>query len=661
MADDPWAAFSPQAAPKAAADPWAAFSPQAAPDKPNFSWSQAITDIPHEIGQEAGSAIGAMGNLLPGRSSQGAAEHFLGTGRGVLGIPQLLASPFTGAARSLLGHGLANAEHAAGTLINPDVAAKDNPEAMYNTAKGDVDTAMSALAARGRAAGLAAPHPPPPETIGQFGVPLTEGEAQQNFDKIALERRALRGGEGNRAQDVARNFMDERNQRLGQVRDDIAQTMDPFGQRIVETPQDAAGLAGQGVRSAAQGLREIRNQRYDEMANLPGEFHASAFEGIAQRIRGELTLGDRPVIIDDRTTPIASQALQDIDNHINQLRIQNRADPFGQPSRENIIGINLAGVDQTRKRLVSFYTDARTWPPNADMRATQAVLRGFDDQVQQAIERGLFSGDDRALAALREARDAHSEYMRTYTSQGNSDDVGRVMQHILGSPQREAATPTEIANYLYGSAKVGAKGLSYRLADRLANVLGRSSPEWIGVKQGLWARLTDTAEGAADMGPQRIVNRITEFLNGDGQATAQRMFSPQERRLMSEYADVLRQTIPPPGAVNYSNNVPMLSSMRHMMTRFFMTTLGSHIGGLVGSVAGGAASLASKPVREITQARKIARSMPTLTESMRRWNQAMVQAQRAGAPGSRAVDLETANLAAHLSKLGMNFDRDQQP
>jgi len=244
--------------------------------------------------------------------------------------------------------------------------------------------------------------------------------------------------------------------------------------------------------------------------------------------------------------------------------------------------------------------------------------------------------------------------MRTFTSQGTGDDVGRVMQHILGSPYREAATPTEIANYLYGSAKVGAKGLSYRLADRLGNVLGRNSPEWIGIKQGLWSRLAEATEGTTEWGPEKVANRIGEFLNGDGRATAQRMFSEPERNMMQRYADLLRQTVPPPGAVNYSNNVPMLASLRQTVTRFFMSTLGAHIGGMVGGVAGYAAASAAKPISGIMRARKIARQMPTITESMRRWNQTMVDAQRTGMPSSPAVIAATGNLVSNLRKAGMD-------
>jgi hypothetical protein len=66
------------------------------------------------------------------------------TGKQILGVPELIASLPTGLARSVVGHLMAQGTHAIGTVIAPEIAAKDDPKAMYEAAKGDVDTAMSA-------------------------------------------------------------------------------------------------------------------------------------------------------------------------------------------------------------------------------------------------------------------------------------------------------------------------------------------------------------------------------------------------------------------------------------------------------------------------------------------------------------------------------------
>lgn len=132
----PWEQYQAAATVKG---PWEAFAaPQAAP-----SITDAVTDIPAEIGRTATGnidTIKAAGN----RGAKGPIEGLMSTGKAALAIPTLAVSPITGALRSLIGHPMAQAEHAVGSLINPEVAAKDDPQKMYETAAGDVEKALMA-------------------------------------------------------------------------------------------------------------------------------------------------------------------------------------------------------------------------------------------------------------------------------------------------------------------------------------------------------------------------------------------------------------------------------------------------------------------------------------------------------------------------------------
>lgn len=136
MAENPFADLIPQ---NAGANPFADLIPQ----KAEPSITDAVTDIPAEIKAAAGSAIDKI-KALGNRGQQGPVEGLMTTGRAALAVPELLMSPITGAARSLIGHPMAQAEHAVGSLIAPEIAAKDDPQKMYEAAKGDVDLAMSA-------------------------------------------------------------------------------------------------------------------------------------------------------------------------------------------------------------------------------------------------------------------------------------------------------------------------------------------------------------------------------------------------------------------------------------------------------------------------------------------------------------------------------------
>src|SRR5690348_15925808 len=82
---------------------------------PAPSITDAVTDIPREIGRTADTNLRAVTDNLSNRGENTSPLGFLNTGKAVLGGLGLLAAPVTGAARSLIGHPMAQAEHAVGT------------------------------------------------------------------------------------------------------------------------------------------------------------------------------------------------------------------------------------------------------------------------------------------------------------------------------------------------------------------------------------------------------------------------------------------------------------------------------------------------------------------------------------------------------------------
>lgn len=626
--------------------------------KSEFAWSRAVTDIPSEIGKEAMTNLSAINRgfnpWAEGRGKPGTLAGFFDTGRGIVSLPALAASPITGTARAVLGRTMGNIEHKIGEYIAPDVAAKQDPEKVYEDASGDVDKAMMAMAA-GRRAPRAAVNVPPPDTIGDFNVPLTRGEAAGDFNSRVIEQRALRGGMGNPAQRVAQDFMDLRNQRLEEVRGGIGREFDQFGQNVADSPSAGADLAAQAIRTEADRAKRGAQNLYDEAFARPGEFDPEAFRGIGNGIRQRLSAGTDPVIVDERLTPVAARALQDIDENIGHLRIRNDADPMGAPNPADIVGVNLRGVDQARKRLVSLAKGAQAYPPTPDTRAMQAIIGAFDGEIENAIQAGLFRGDPEVIDLLRNARGAWSDYRKTFFPQFGGDDVGRAVQKIIGRAPGYEATPTEVANYLYGATSVGAKGSSVRLAQRVRSILGENSPEWSAVRQGVWDRMTTPTEARLDWGPQKQSERIYEFLNGSGRPFAEAVFTPDERTLMRRYADLLRRMVPPPGAVNYSNNVPMLNKIVDHADHVVGATIGAKIGGIHGAAIGYGAGKGTSFLRNMANARQVAKLMPTLERSMRDWQRAQAVANRAGLPSSPATAAASANLARVAAQLGMDY------
>ena len=650
-------------------------TPQFDPSKPfedatdQSQLTAAVTDIPHEIYSAGKSALTKIGEQLNPFSEArhaayaraAAAPSLLGTmgevGNqtldtlyGVDAVPELAMSPATGASRSLIGH--------------PYSALTGIP---YEEAKRDVDTAMGALAP-GRG-GLRAPVPLPARPQeGPLGVTFSEGQRTGDLPTIRREQAALRGQLGPQAESVASDFAEQQAGQVASARQRVAEGFDPFGQQLAETPADAGAVLSQAIQNEARNRRAGVTAAYNTARDMPGEIHAGALEGIGQRIKGDLTLGPDPVIIDDELTHWASKAIQDVDNRIANLTIQNRADPFGAPNQENITGVSLNGIDQMRKRLSMFRQKAFDSGDATDLRAARAILNAFDNHIDNAVNSGLFSGDPLAVQAWNDARAAHADFRATFGGGGAKDPVGRVVQKIIGNNTVPAAIPNDVADFLYGSSGVNPSTLNVGVANRVRNILGAQSPEWSAVKQGLFSRLVDPGVGVTAWGPARIAQRMNRFLNNDGRELANAVFSPQERDTLQQFADLHRAMEVPPTGANRSETSTFMAPMMRRLSGTIGTVIGAAIGRtvvpipLAGEAIGAGAARGVGRIGDIMQARTIRRQMPLVINSMRQYQRALARAQRANAPLSQAaLSAAALNLSRALGPMGINLGMLQSP
>jgi len=516
---------------------------------------------------------------------------------------------------------------------------------------------------------LAAVAAPAAETAPRemLGVTLSEGQATRNLSQIQREQAAARGGLGPPAQKAAQAFLDKQKSELAAARDKLAREFDPYGARVAESAREAGEVVGEAVGREAQSAKSGVDTAYKEARSYPGEIHAGAFEGIGQKIKGKLTLGDEPIIIDEKLTPFANRMITEIEDNVSKLRIPNRADPFGQPSQENIVGVNLKGIDQWRKRLSAMRRDAFGSGNAADGRAAKGVLDAFDEQIDAAVKGGLFQGDSRAIAAWDAARAAHADYARTFKA-GKSDPVGRVVQKIIGDRTNDPATPEAVANYLYGAGGVNPSSLNVQVTNRMKQILGERSPEWSAVKQGLFARLTEKAEGVSEMGAKTAADRLNEFLNGNGKSMAMLLYSERERKLLKDYTDLLRHIEVPQAGANWSNTATFAGQgYRPSLTTRVLEKVGTVVGmavgaglghlampGMAGEAAGAGAAKLAGLAGQMREARAIARAMPVLKNVTRDFKTAGERAEKTPTPRNIALlTIAARNLANNLRDSGL--------
>jgi hypothetical protein len=279
---------------------------------------KAITDVPHEMYQAGAEQIGNIKNAWNEQHARHEAQavrdsgpnasffdpgamvnslkDVADTGKMVLGAASIIPSTLiAGPARSLIGHPLADAEHLVGSIINPQQAAKDNPEQMYQTAKGDVDTALSAARPHGpivkapsAPSTIAGPHeipadapsyqhpsqipvPPPPESVAntqaadEFGIKLSRGQATQDLDTIRYEDMAARGAYGKDLQDKAVPFFEKQFQDTQAAGHAVGQQTARTAP-VADTPSDAASAVGSEVADRADRARALQTQTEQQAA-----------------------------------------------------------------------------------------------------------------------------------------------------------------------------------------------------------------------------------------------------------------------------------------------------------------------------------------------------------------------------------------------------------
>lgn len=525
---------------------------------------------------------------------------------------------------------------------------------------------------------------------GPLGVTLSEGQATGDLSAIQREQAAVRGQSGPPAQQQAEKFFDQQGRQVEAARTGIAEKLDPAGQRVAETPQAAGDLVSQSMQRLAAQRKAGVTQAYDTAKSYPGEVHADAFVGLPNKIKTDLSSRGDPVIIDDKLTPHASQALKEIER-AGKLEIQNRADPRGPPKPTtetktvlsgdgyhiaddvevppNIVGVNLEGIDQIRKRLSSIRKDAFGSGNATDGRAAKAVLDAFDDHIAAAINGGQFHGDPRAIGAWNDARAFYADYAKTFTA-GKNDPIGRVVEKIIGKGGNPAAIPNDVADFMYGTAGVNPTSLNVGVVNRLKTTLGDRSPEWSAIKQGLFSRLVDAGEGSTPLGPGKVAQRLSKFLNSDGKEMAGLVFSEAERDALSKYASLMRQIEVPQAGANWSNTATFAAKALDKIGSNVGMTVGASIGMALGHTAGlpmgiaeGVGGAAGAGVAKVAgmasnamQARQIAKQMPIIGKVLTNYQNAAIAFETSQSARTAArLSLASRNLSTNLKDIGISF------
>lgn len=333
-----------------------------------------IRDVPKEIAAEAKSGAADVA-ALSRRGEMGAMEGFLSLPKAVVGAARVAFSPVTGAARSIIGHPVADAETAIGGLINPEVAKqREESGAAYEDAKKSVDTAMAAGRPTGVGPGLAPRVARPPEvpalTEGQE-VATAGGRLTQNISPVDVPRALA-------SDSVAV-------QRTGQAVRNIPIVGDSI-------PKATARLSDQLEEAAGTVAGQFGGGSGPNVAHKIGETISSQAQAEAQAAKTAAAQSDAMVLADwERSIRATEEGIAGIEQGALQRARQSLGDMSPQDMGETLIARLRQGEQEaraTKDRLygVAGQTDAAVTAESAGtVRARVAQSLENDGRVVDGV------------------------------------------------------------------------------------------------------------------------------------------------------------------------------------------------------------------------------------------------------------------------------------
>lgn len=395
----------------------------------------------------------------------------------------------------------------------------------------------------------------------EMKIPLTAGQKTGDITQLTKEE-ILRNTDG-AGRNIMRNF--DANQRAAM--EGAAKTIGPAGDA-----DNLAELVQGGLREKVAFSKERASALYKIAEDGALEFDAAAVKSMPSQVRAKIeALGN--VIVDEKVTPAADLALKEIDK-AEQLAGGLKPSVPGMPEGD-IVGVQLKGLEQIRKRIGGL-----TGATPEDRRAIRAVKAAYDEWMDDAIDAGLYSGDEQALDAIKAAR-AETKVYKDLTVPRVGDDATRAVAKM----QKDDATAEQVANWLYGANIANPSMNAPKVAAKLKTTFGADSREFQAIRAGAWTRLIRDLRDGELLSATKVSNRIDDFLSVKGSTLSEVLYTDGERKAMKAFADVLRKTIIPRDATNPSRTAFTLKGMFNAGIQAAAGALGFSTGGGAGALA----------------------------------------------------------------------------
>jgi len=419
---------------------------------------------------------------------------------------------------------------------------------------------------------------------GEFGFRLSTSQAKGDIEGIATLWEAAKGAYGADAQKTARIFLQQQGVDIetsaktllqkfnkGEIAKEDLQTA---GQNIVNAVQKEFEKASNKVTTAYNAVDKdaVFNAQESNINLLPSSIQKSIKEATD--------------VVDKELTPATIRATQ----YVNQF-VKN----ITNTKKQKVSNTTFNEFENLRKKIQNLYSTAKN---PTDKKNINAILQEYDKFYDDAIENALFSGEQSAINAIKNARLENRIKQVKFNINPIKkngfkieDRAGKVIQKILNDPD---VTPLNTVDYIFGSAQLGAKNGSLTIIQRLKDVFGQETGETVAkfaqrssdfqsLRTAAFEKIIRDSSRNGVFNPKQF-NNIWNTARQKYDYVLKELYTVDEIKLIDRFVKEVDKTIKGKDLVNASNTASALSRAIQSVGRGLLGILGfktANIQGLI--------------------------------------------------------------------------------
>lgn len=361
----------------------------------------------------------------------------------------------------------------------------------------------------------------------RFNVPITKGEASQDYAQQSLEENLKRMDVTTTAGQLMR---DAETQSAAKLRGNDGSSgfgmlnREVSGARATDV-SDAGQIILADTKAAGAAAKAAATNQYTTAKQLGASLDPAALRAFPAQ--AETTLKSS-LAYDAKLYPKTADAL----NYIKETAARvNDAD-----------GITLTELENTSKLINRLSRSA-----DVNDQAGLGVLRDqFGQMVDSALAAGKIKGNQNSVEAWKAGRALYGRFQSLF---GVDKQAGNA----------EKAAGSQIKNWLKSENVTGEEVISKAvqnkaLTDRILQIHGTDSPAHMALKQGALEYVFRPALKNEGISPRLIASQYDRYFTGKAKEQMNAIFSSADRKAIREFVGLAKTKIPAEGVVNYSNS-----------------------------------------------------------------------------------------------------------